>query len=310
MKFKIFTLALASVALASCQKEDVLLENGNFPADGVIRVTTEVADTRAGHTTENLTEFGFFVDNPTNPTYSYSNVKMTKNSSDWTSASQMLWQNATTEVDISAYAPYNTDETYWAAPVVLANQNTEANVKASDYIFMYKSPFVPKTNLDDKKGKVELEHKMAKLDFRIIIGTECNASGIPQTNPISDITVNGTKLKGYLVDSSIEPHPTDNPAAAITPFMAKYTAAGSALQNCIAEYEAIFIPQTVTTTDKFEIKFQFKGREYLWTATKDIILKGGNKYALDLTAGSDIVTAGAMSATEWGNGTGEKIETE
>ena len=195
MKIKIIMMALVGVVLASCQNDDVEVDNNNFPEDGVIRVTTEVAQTRVGVTTDNLTEFGLTVANAAGTTYSYSNVKMTKSVADWNPASQMLWQNATQEVEILAYAPYNSVADGYKTPAVLPDQSTDINVKASDFIFMYNSSFVPETDLVSKKVPVTLSHMMAKLDFRIIIGTEFNAEGIPSTNPISDVTGNGEKLR-------------------------------------------------------------------------------------------------------------------
>ena len=311
MKIKIIMMALVGVVLASCQNDDVVVDNNNFPEDGVIRVTTEVAQTRAGVTTDNLTEFGLTVANAASTTYSYSNVKMTKSVADWNPASQMLWQNATQAVEILAYAPYNSVADGYKTPAALPDQSTEANVMASDFIFMYNSSFVPETALADKKILVTLSHMMAKLDFRIIIGTEFNAEGIPQTNPISEITVNGTKLKGQLKtdNSAVEPQSTDNDATAITPFEASYTPAADALKNCTAEYEVIFVPQTVTANN-FTVTFKIGGKEYEWKSASAVTLNSGKKYNLNLTVGKEIVTAGAMSASEWTEGTGGSVETE
>ena len=202
--------------------------------DGVIRVTTEVAQTRAGVTTDNLTEFGLTVANAASTTYSYSNVKMTKSVADWNPASQMLWQNATQAVEILAYAPYNSVADGYKTPAALPDQSTEANVMVSDFSLMYNSSFAPETDLVDKKVPVTLSHMMAKLDFRIIIGTEFNAEGIPQTNPISEITVNGTKLKGQLKtdNSAVELLITDTDPTDITPYAASYTSSADALTIC------------------------------------------------------------------------------
>ena len=176
---------------------------------------------------------------------------------------------------------------------------------------MYNSSFAPETDLVSKKVPVTLSHMMAKLDFRIIIGTEFNAEGIPSTNPISDVTVNGAKLKGQLKtdNSAVEPQSTDNDATAITPFEASYTPAADALKNCTAEYEVIFVPQTVTANN-FTVTFKIGGKEYEWKSASAVTLNSGKKYNLNLTVGKDIVTAGTMSAIEWGNGTGGNVETE
>ena len=105
---KILTMAaLATAVFASCSSEDELAQN-NYPMDNVVRVTTSVKDinTRAFHSTNTLDEFAFCIVNPQSTKFSYDNVKVTKEASTWTPASQMLWQNASQPVDIIAYAPY------------------------------------------------------------------------------------------------------------------------------------------------------------------------------------------------------------
>ena len=312
MKINILMMALVGVALVSCQKDDVTMDDGNFPTDGVIRVTTEVAQTRAGVTTDNLTEFSFFVFNDNND-YTYKNIKMTKSGSDWLPASQMLWQNATTPVMLLAYAPYDESIEEELVAKVLADQSTTDNVKESDFIYMFNPMFVPKEDLVDGKVKISLDHLMSKLEFKITLGTAFNSGGIPAANPISNIIVDGTILSGTVNPGNFNASPyievsSDNPAT-ITPFMAGYTLATDINVHSVGSYEVILVPQTIAT-GKFEVAFKIDGKDNRWKAKKDIVINGGKKYALELTVGKDIVTAGTMSATEWTEGTGGSVETE
>lgn len=75
----------------------------------MVRVTTNVEDitTRAFHTTNTLDEFAFCIRNANNIKYSYNNIMMTKEGTNWNPSVQMLWQNSTQPVDIMAYAPFD-----------------------------------------------------------------------------------------------------------------------------------------------------------------------------------------------------------
>ena len=97
--------ALATAVFASCSNEDGLAQN-NYPMDNVVRIMTSVdrMNTRAsyGNSTDKLSSFGFCINNANNTTYTYDNVKVTKENGNSNPATQMLWQNSTTPVDIMA----------------------------------------------------------------------------------------------------------------------------------------------------------------------------------------------------------------
>ena len=98
---KILTMAaLATAVFASCSSEDELAQS-NYPMDNVVRIMTSVdgMNTRAsyGNSTDKLNSFGFCIINANSTTYTYDNVKVTKDGSNWKPATQMLWQNSTTD---------------------------------------------------------------------------------------------------------------------------------------------------------------------------------------------------------------------
>lgn len=82
---KLFTMAaLATAVFASCSNDEDLAQS-SYPADNVVRVTTNVEDitTRAFHTTNSLDEFAFCIGNANNIKYSYNNIMMTKEGTNW-----------------------------------------------------------------------------------------------------------------------------------------------------------------------------------------------------------------------------------
>ena len=120
---KLFTMAaLATTVFASCSNDEDLVQS-SYPADNVVRVTTNVEDitTRAFHTTNTLDKFAFCIGNANNIKYSYNNIMMTKEGNKWNPSVQMLWQNSTQPVDIMAYAPFD------------SNGNTETMTKVKKY---------------------------------------------------------------------------------------------------------------------------------------------------------------------------------
>jgi len=159
------TLAMAALAMAvfaSCSSEDDLAQS-NYPMDNVVRVTTSVKDinTRAFHSTNTLDEFAFCIVNPQSTKFSYDNVKVTKEASTWTPASQMLWQNASQPVDIIAYAPYSSISRYEKMSNatnyhVYVKEQQEADTYESDFLVYKKKGFVPGTDLTN--GAVDISN--------------------------------------------------------------------------------------------------------------------------------------------------------
>ena len=163
---KILTMAaLTTAVFASCSNEDGLLQS-NYPADNVVRITTSVdgMNTRAsyGNSTDKLSSFGFCINNAGNTKYTYDNIKVTKEGSNWIPATQMLWQNSTAVVDILAYAPYQeTTEDANGKVKVYGNTDYAFSVKedqsnaedySSDLIVYKQTGFKPGTELNTSKA--------------------------------------------------------------------------------------------------------------------------------------------------------------
>ena len=173
---KILTMAaLATVVFASCSNEDELAQS-NYPADNVVRIMTSVdgMNTRAsyGSSTAKLSSFGICINNASNAKYTYDNIKVTQEGSNWNPATQMLWQNSTTAVDILAYAPYQDGNNGIFGKTDYAFSVQEDQSKADDYssdLIVYKQTgFTPGLELNTNKAvEVSFTHLLSQLNLTI-----------------------------------------------------------------------------------------------------------------------------------------------
>ena len=325
---KILTMAaLATAVFASCSSEDELAQN-NYPMDNVVRITTSVdgMNTRAsyGNSTDKLNSFGFCINNANSTTYTYDNIKVTKDGSNWNPATQMLWQNSTTAVDILAYAPYQeTTEDANGKVKVYGNNDyafavqadqSGANDYSSDLIVYKQTGFKPGTDLNTSKAvEVSFTHLLSQLNLTIELRDQFNQDEKkPVTKGfVTDVKVNGTIISSK-VDFSASPISVQvdgTQAAAITPETTGFTPAENATAHAVFNYSAIVIPQTVAAGN-FSISFKVDGTEYIWTATDAVTFESGKKHELHLLAGKDVVQGGAISAKPWGKETITEKETD
>ena len=312
--------ALATVVFASCSNDDELAQN-NYPADNVVRIMTSVdgMNTRAsyGSSTAKLSSFGFCINNASNAKYTYDNIKVTQENGNWNPATQMLWQNSTTAVDILAYAPYQDgnngifrNANY--AFSVQENQNT-ADDYSSDLIVYKKTGFKPELDLNTNHAvNVSFTHLLSQLNLIIELRDQFNHNNNVTEAFVTDVKVNGTYISskvdfaapsiGVKVDETQE-------ATAITPQTTGFTEAKNTTDHATFNYSAIVIPQTVTTGN-FSISFKVDGTDYIWTATSDVKFVSGMKHELHLLVGKDVVQGGTISATPWGDGGTGSLETD
>lgn len=318
---KILTMAaLATVVFASCSNEDELAQS-NYPADNVVRIMTSVdgMNTRAsyGSSTAKLSSFGICINNASNAKYTYDNIKVTQEGSNWNPATQMLWQNSTTAVDILAYAPYQDGNNGIFGKTDYAFSVQEDQSKADDYssdLIVYKQTgFTPGLELNTNKAvEVSFTHLLSQLNLTIELRDMFNHNNKVTDAFVTDVKVNGTYISSK-VDFTAAPigvRIDDTKAAtAITPETTGFTEAKNATDHAIFNYSAIVIPQTVTT-GIFSISFKVNGTDYIWTATSDVKFASGMKHELHLLVGKDVVQGGTISATPWGNGGTGSLETD
>ena len=314
------TLAMAALAMAvfaSCSSEDDLAQS-NYPMDNVVRVTTSVKDinTRAFHSTNTLDEFAFCIVNPQSTKFSYDNVKVTKEASTWTPASQMLWQNASQPVDIIAYAPYSSISRYEKMsnatnyPVYVKVQQ-EADTYESDFLVYKKKGFVPGTDLTNGAVDITFTHALSLLNINIEFGNEFSKTTPLTSNPIKNINIGGSVDRGYADFTKDVISVTADAASVpvlITPVIGIFNAAANNDAHATVNYSAILIPQTIA--QGFRVEFEMDGKIYVWTASESVTLESGKKHQLNLIVGKDVVKSGYISASPWTEGTGGTLETE
>ena len=319
--------ALATAVFASCSNDEDLAQN-NYPMDNVVRIMTSVdgMNTRAsyGNSTDKLSSFGFCINNAGNTKYTYDNIKVTKEGSNWNPATQMFWQNSTTAVDILAYAPYQeTTEDANGKVKVFGNTDYAFSVKedqsnaedySSDLIVYKQTGFKPGTELNTSKAvDVTFTHLLSQLNLTIELRDQFNQD---EEKPVTPATVTDVKVDGTLIRSKVnfaaDPirFQFDGQASkAITPETVAFTKADKTTDHATFKYSAIVIPQRVYA-GSFCISFKVDGTDYIWTSTSDVKFVSGKKYDLHLLVGKDVVQGGTISATPWGEETIIEKETD
>lgn len=318
---KILTMAaLATAVFASCSNDEDLAQS-NYPMDNVVRIMTSVdgMNTRAsyGNSTDKLKSFGFCIKNANSEKYTYDNIKVTKEGSNWIPATQMFWQNSTTAVDILAYAPYQeTTEDASGKVKVFGKTDYAFSVKedqsnaedySSDLIVYKQTGFTPGSELNTSKAvDVTFTHLLSQLNLTIELRDQFNQD---EEKPVTSATVTDVKVDGTFIRSKVnfaaDPISVqfDGMASkAITPETVAFTKADKTTDHATFKYSAIVIPQWIRA-GVFCISFKVNGNDYIWTSTSDVNFVSGNKHDLLLLVGKDVVQGGAISAKPWGEGT-------
>ena len=319
---KILTMAaLATAVFASCSNDEDLAQS-NYPMDNVVRIMTSVdgMNTRAsyGNSTDKLSSFGFCINNAGSDKYTYDNIKVTKEGSNWNPATQMFWQNSTTAVDILAYAPYQeTTEDASGKVKVFGKTDYAFSVKedqsnaedySSDLIVFKQTGFTPVLELNTSKAvEVAFTHLLSQLNLTIELRDQFNQD---EKKPVTSATVTDVKVDGTIISSKVDFSASPisvqvdgtQAATAITPETTGFTPAENATGHAVFNYSTIVIPQTIATGN-FSISFKVNGNDYIWTSTSDVNFVSGKKHDLLLLVGKDVVQGGAISAKPWEEGT-------
>lgn len=318
---KILTMAaLATAVFASCSNDEDLAQS-NYPMDNVVRIMTSVdgMNTRAsyGNSTDKLNSFGFCIKNANSEKYTYDNIKVSQEGSNWIPATQMFWQNSTTAVDILAYAPYQeTTEDASGKVKVFGKTDYAFSVKedqsnaedySSDLIVYKKTGFKPGSELNTSKAvDVTFTHLLSQLNLTIELRDQFNQD---EEKPVTSATVTDVKVDGTFIRSKVnfaaDPISVqfDGMASkAITPETVAFKKADKTTDHATFKYSAIVIPQWIMA-GVFCISFKVNGNDYIWTSTSDVNFVSGKKHDLLLLVGKDVVQGGAISAKPWGEGT-------
>ena len=315
---KILTMAaLATAVFASCSNDEDLAQS-NYPMDNVVRIMTSVdgMNTRAsyGNSTDKLNSFGFCINNAGSDKYTYDNIKVTKEGNNWNPATQMLWQNSTTAVDILAYAPYQeTTEDATGKVKVFGKTDYAFSVKedqsnaedySSDLIVYKQTGFTPGLELNTSKAvDVTFTHLLSQLNLTIELRDQFNQD---EEKPVTSATVTDVKVDGTFIRSKVNfaADPISvlrdgQESAAITPETVAFTKADKTTDHATFKYSAIVIPQMIMA-GTFCISFKVNGNDYIWTSTSDVNFVSGKKHELCLLVGKDVVQVKGITATPWG----------
>lgn len=330
--------AMAAAMITSCSTDDELSQS-NYPSDNIIRVTAGVnnAKTRAegqGVTAMDKPFSLTIVNRNTESTelaakYTYKDKVFSKSSSgDWTCSETLLWQKATTPVDIVAFAPAQEnkfrgvcDNDRNIKPItysVADDQSTKSD--NNDLLYYYAPGFVPKDKLENQKLNIQFNHAFCMIDINVTLGTEFNKPEVLKESPIVKVTLGGTKISANVdvtkaasvVTASEEAAATD-----ITTTKGTFTPAENAdkkadpEKNAISRFSCIAIPQTVGA-NTFKVSLMTADKLYEWTSAEPVVLQSGYRYTLKLSMGNDVVLLKGekITASPWTEGTGGSLETD
>ena len=266
MKHQFITLAVAVVAvlLVSCSGEETL-SGISEPREINFSVTEMTLKSRAGVTTDNLSNFGISIRNPVSSNYTYNNIKVDKSSADgkWTPADQMLWHNLTDTVDVVACAPYSSKVGNLCGVsnyTVEVEADQTKGIDNSDFLVFKKSAMVPKTDLkNDGTLGIEFKHAMCLLEI------------CAYNSETTDVKVSGPKLHG-VVDFTL-----DDPVVTATGNGGKVTCFPQFLNS----YSCILIPQDIAAKD-FSIELSTATTTYKWVPNEDIKFESGKTYTIEI----------------------------
>ena len=316
--------AMAAAMFTSCSSEDELSQS-NYPSDNIVRVTAGVnnAKTRAeGAGTEMKNDFSLTIVNKNAPKYTYTDKVFSKSSGDWACSETLLWQKSDALVDIVAFAPaqqskfngvYANGSIQPIAYSVADDQSTKSD--NNDLLYYYAKDFNPGESLDKGKLKIQFNHAFCMIDINVTLGTELNKPDIPTTSPITEVTLEGTKIEANVNVTNAANIVTASEtatAAKIITTKGTFDKAANAETNAKSHFSCIVIPQNVAA-NTFKVSLKTAGKLYEWTSDKEITLQSGYRYTLNLTMGNDVVLlkGGSITATPWTEITSDKpLETD
>jgi len=275
--------AVITIWLASCENYEEYTSQNALHEDNVIKIEAEVnTPLKGGITTDNLYEFGLFIENPADDTYTYNNVNVTKNTEaiSWSTSKKMFWSSASQEITAYAYSPYNQDATLTDTMDVsiCKDQTVKDSIFTSDFLFSA-CQVTPSGNqitinsiyydVTNSAIKIKLEHKFAKLIIKL--------DNTFSSYSIDTVYVNGTNTKASITFKG------DGTTGDIDDLNEKSTI--KAYKESDTQYECILIPQTIASGN-LSVKILLTGEvldTYIWESENDIILESGKSLNLILT---------------------------
>jgi hypothetical protein len=291
MNKKLFAfIAVAAAILTSCAGDEVLTDISE-PKEILFSVSEAGLETRAGTTTDNITDFGISISNPVASQYTYNNVKVEKASTKWTPAQQLLWHNLTDTVDIVAMSPYSSTAVNLCgisnyAVSVKADQTK--GLEASDLLAWKATALVPERDLNsDGTLDIQFQHLMCQLNIVVVFDQNLDSEYL-KSNPIQSLSVIGTKLNGTCNFTAATPTVKETgTSGTIYAQESQAFVAKTEGQTAKAYYSCLIVPQSIGSGG-FRIKLNVNGangetQNYLWTLKNSNKFEAGRTYTVTLS---------------------------
>ena len=280
--------AFAALILASCEK-DIDSNNENFPADGVVRIDASVSGlmTKADLPSSEYTgsDLGLFIDYGDGDYYSKDNVRWVNNSGTWTPESQTLWKNAQSRVGIYAYAPHISGADDHTSVEFSIPSNQVKGTSSADFLWHINSSFVPAYHLINQKLNITFSHVLVKLKVNLTFGNEFGDS-----HSVKEVILNGTSSK---IRCNLANMTFDN----------LDQSSSNDISMCNTSdyvYEAIFLPgKGQKSGARMLTVVMSDNKVYNVTLDRDLELRSGYAYTMNVKVGKDKTEAGSVNVFEW-----------
>lgn len=331
-KINILTCAMVALTMACTNNDEQQNVPNNYPEDNIIRVTAGVNNsmTRGSETgtTPYDGDFLLTVVNSANRKYTYANKQFTYTDATWNCNETLLWQNATTPVEIAAVAPYDDIYKVYDASdaasspqktftyALHSDQTTQDAQNKNDLLYYYNSSFTPGTNLNsDGKLALTLNHAFCMFDIQVTLGTEFNTANGLTEDPIASATIKGIYNSA---DINVWGNPVvtvvtseTGPRGEITATPGDFTSVNNAEANATKKFSCIVLPQTLSKNNFSVTLLTTTGKKYEWSPASDITIESGKKYTLKLTMGDDkLVLKNGITANPWDSVDKGQLETD
>ena len=275
MKTKIFAMAIAALALAACDKNNVDFTVDNLKDTPLTIASAGVAEltTRAitegqlvGSVDENVS-ISVWVEGSAEK-YNANNVEWVHDGTDWYSNSTVLYEGENKQ-KICALSPYV--ENASAEGVTITADGT------TDYLV------ASQTSITSNPVNIIMSHALAKLVLNPTLGTEGTGDNI------ATVEVQNMYTQGTL---NVEVNNWTN-CTGTTAFT---------MNKVNANYEVLVVPMEECESFPIVITME-RGRVFsanISLANIDNKLEGGTQYTINLQIGQDKVTLGGITADSWG----------
>lgn len=288
-----FVFATGFVACSS--EHDNLQEYGNYPQDGVVRISSmaEKAFSRASaaYTGETL---GLCLEYGAVDKYNTGIVRWDNVGGSWEASTQMLWKSATDAVHVYAYAPFQGNATdVKSLPFAIIPDQT-SGTEAADLVYEHIPAFVPSTGLDDKQAlRIDFNHALVKLTLNLTFGDQ-----FAGTTPVVE-SVKLNKTASYINFNLTTGEIAIDPEYAAQDILMHAKA--------VNQYEAIFYPSQGQQPGEKMIEVTMSDQkvyQYIVPAS-GLNLKAGKAYEMNLKVGKDkMLLFNDLSIKAWETATG------